>query len=858
MTARSAPARGVLTVALALLTLIPLARPLAAQLREARPGDVVEITPLRRYDAGFIHRWFLGDLRRELWATPVRVTVLDLDTFASGLTPVERGGGQQTRSLRLRGADGRLWTFRVVDKDASRTLDPELRRSIAARVLQDQIGALLPVGALVVAPLLEAAGVLHAAPMLTVLPADPRLGEFEAEFAGILGFIEERPADGPDGEPGFAGSADIVSSRDLFDRIEEHARNRVDTEAFLRARLIDVFVGDWDRHPDQWRWAAFEEGAHVRWAPIPRDRDWAFARLDGLLPRAAAYVFPNYVGFDDEYPSAFAATWAGRALDRRLLAGVARADWERVAADLAARLDDATLEQAVRALPPSYFEQVGEDLLAALRRRRDGLTEMADEFYELLAGWVDLETTDEAELAEIERIDERFVRVTVSLAEGGPPFVDRTFDARETHEVRIDLHGGPDRVFVRGAPGGDVRIRVMGGGGADSFVDQTAGGRVHFYDSRGDNRVTRGGATTFDDSDWAEPLDVSSQTHQARARDWGSYSVPAPSISGEPDLGLYVGIGVIRWGYGFRHYPWRTRLSASLGYGTTTGRIRADVAYDVPLIGDIRARFGAGWSGIERTRFHGFGNETVEREDRAFHQADRHVFSLSAEATLEPAPGIEIGAGPVLRRIRHDDNEGTLLDSVAPYGSGAIDLVGLHGRIHWDRRDRCIASSRGTFVALDVRYFPAMLDVEHGFGGLRAEASTYWTPLRERATLAFRLGGEKVWGDPPYFEAAALGASSTIRGFSRQRFIGDASAFGNAELRLRATDFFVMLPGSIGLLGLADAGRVFAHGESSNRWHSAAGGGIWLSFLGPANTFSIAVARSEERIGLYARAGYHF
>ncbi len=32
----------------------------------------------------------------------------------------------------------------------------------------------------------------------------------------------------------------------------------VDARAYLRARLMDVLIGDWDRHLEQWRWARYE------------------------------------------------------------------------------------------------------------------------------------------------------------------------------------------------------------------------------------------------------------------------------------------------------------------------------------------------------------------------------------------------------------------------------------------------------------------------------------------------------------------------------------------------------------------------------------------------------------------------
>ena len=96
-----------------------------------------------------------------------------------------------------------------------------------------------------VSPILDAAGVLHSDPQLVLLPDDPALGEFRADFAGLLGTIEERQTDNG---PGFAGADKIVSTYELFDRLEKHQDERSDARAFLGARLVDLFLGDWDRH----------------------------------------------------------------------------------------------------------------------------------------------------------------------------------------------------------------------------------------------------------------------------------------------------------------------------------------------------------------------------------------------------------------------------------------------------------------------------------------------------------------------------------------------------------------------------------------------------------------------------------
>ena len=51
---------------------------------------------------------------------------------------------------------------------------------------------------------------------------------------------------------------------------------------------------------------------------------------------------------------------------------------------------------------------------------------------------------------------------------------------------------------------------------------------------------------------------------------------------------------------------------------------------------------------------------------------------------------------------------------------------------------------------------------------------------------------------------------------------------------------------------------MFLDGEDSDTWHTAGGGGIWLSFIERANTVSLAVAKSAERTRVYVGAGFAF
>ena len=78
------------------------------------------------------------------------------------------------------------------------------------------------------------------------MPTDRRLGPFREDFAGKLGYLEERPDDG------FGGGEQLVDSDDLLERLEKDPSHQVDAREFLAARLVDQLIGDWDRHRDQW------------------------------------------------------------------------------------------------------------------------------------------------------------------------------------------------------------------------------------------------------------------------------------------------------------------------------------------------------------------------------------------------------------------------------------------------------------------------------------------------------------------------------------------------------------------------------------------------------------------------------
>ncbi len=872
----------------------------------------ITIAPDSQYRAGWLHRALFGSHWRDLWTTKMEVDVLNLDDYAGGLRPSKRGGGFQTKSLRFRGADGKEYKFRSITKDPTKVLPPELQESIAADILRDQISSSNPLAPLVVAPLLNAVGVLNARPEIVYLPNSSKLGEFQSEFGGTLGTIEENPDDPEDApdSPGsdgaasgrFAGADKFKGTLKLFDKLEEDDDERVDEPEYIKARLMDIFVGDWDRHTDQWRWAGYRESETRRWVPIPRDRDQAFARFDGLLPWIASVAVPQLEGFGDDLPEIEDLTWSGRFVDRRLLSWSGRAVWDSIAQVLRERLTDEVIEGAVRLLPDAMYALEGEGLIRSLKIRREALPDAAREFYELLAEYPEIRLSDKREYVDIAYLDGGLVDVAVfkrdkgSGEKKGAPRFHRIFRDDETHEIRVYLQGGDDLVRVRGRRSASTGIVVVGGKGDDEILDESTGGglanaplfsifstpAVSVYDEDPGTRRESLTRLRFDATPAKKPA-TDLEKYEPKLRDYGYDWKFAPWYSVSPDEGLFVGGGPILYKHGFRADPYVYRMQLRAGYATAPGRMRLDYSGDFhDILPGRRLNVLVEFSQLDILNYFGEGNGTALDDsllDAGHYKArSRHfLFAPSLIFRISEPTSVSVGLG--LREFDPDPSAGTIIADLAPPGPGGDSWYGsVRVDAAYDTRDIPSAATGGVLSRLR---FSAHHPLTRGYGSfqrLAGEFRTYFTPGGSPVTLAIRGGAQKNWGGYPWYESVFLGGSAgsldgvhvgpdaggsagsgvPLRGYEVQRFAGGAAVHGAAEMRARLASFMFLVPAKFGVTLGAETGRVFAAGESSTRWHAAIGGGIWFSFIGPANVLGLSVVRSPERTGIYLAGGMSF
>jgi hypothetical protein len=320
-----------------------------------------------------------------------------------------------------------------------------MREGAVADALDDQMAAQFPFGAVAVASLLDAVGVVAPHPTPVVMPNDPRLGQYRALFAGRVGLFNVHADERKGDRPGYGGYTRIIDSDEMYEDLSNNPESTVDDRYFLRARLIDLLVGDWDRHSGQWRWA--RNGG--QWRAIPEDRDWAFARMDGFVGGLARLFVPKYVGFSAQFPAVSRLTEQATTIDHRVLNRLGREDFLAVARDVQKILTDSVIAAAVGTLPPPYLEVERDRLVTALKARRDRLVEYTEEYYRHTVRQLRVfGYANSADIVEFDQVSDSGARVRVRAGGDGEPVrFERFINRRETREVQLYIEEGKDQVL---------------------------------------------------------------------------------------------------------------------------------------------------------------------------------------------------------------------------------------------------------------------------------------------------------------------------------------------------------------------------------------------------------------------------
>ncbi|SMC95012.1 BamA/TamA family outer membrane protein [Pedobacter africanus] len=815
-----------------------------------RAQDSIDVRIYPKYDSvGKFHRFLFGENYRKEYALPVKVPVIRISVIKGGLTPTQRGGGNQSHSLRLVDRQGKEWVLRSVEKFPEILLPAIFRKTFAGEVVKDNMSAQNPFSALVVPDIADAVNVPHSDPMIGWVMPDEKLGEFAKVFANTLCLLEER-------EP--AGDTD--NSEKMMRKLNDNNDYAYNGPLFLRAKALDALLGDWDRHEDQWRWKPVKEDNGItRYIPIPRDRDQVFYLSEGIIPRyaQASWLLPMIQGYERNLPDINWFFWEGRAVYARWFSQMNEEEWNQVVKEFCALLTDEVFEKALKKLPEPGYSLRHDRLLAQLKERRAKLPVMMNKYYHFINRIVDVQASNKNEFISIADAPGRALRVTIhKLTKDGmikDMVFNRTFDPSVTKEIRLYVRDGNDSLLLnnRTSP---IKLRVIGVEGNKKYHIDNSVNRVQVFGM--DNNVNLSGNT----AKIAKRFDSDTSNTHFVYTDLYTRKMLLLNAGYNIDDRVLLGLSYKIVQPGFRKLPFGSTHSFSFLHSFATEGFRFNYRSELfKALGKADIVLQADVFAPENSQnFYGLGNETTFDKTGDFVRYYRARFSLYQ---FEPSVRWQhlsstLGIGPSFQYYRYDknDNNGRFINNTAALNSADSSTItkdkafaGLTFNFIHNNRNSDILPDSGTYLDLKLIAYKGLNSYSNSIAQLTASFSVYkGLDRRSRLVLTDRIGGGMTIGKQAFYQSQFLGGQGNLLGYREFRFGGQHSLYNNLELRYKVADFInYILPGQFGLLAFHDVGRVWVRNEKSDVWHQGYGAGVYFA---PAalTVFRLVAGHSNE------------
>ncbi len=815
------------------------------------------------YKANKLKRFLFGDNYRDVWSSKINFPYFDISKEKGGLKIIKRGGGMASYSFRMEDKNGKQYVLRSVEKFAGKNLPFEILNTFAVDIIQDQISASHPYAALIIPKLADAVGIYHTNPKIFYVPNDENLGKYKDDMAGNLFLFEERPAKNREDLNSFGNSKKIISTLDVIDNIMESPKFKVCQKSVLKARLFDIFINDWDRHEDQFRFAAFKEKEKTIYKVIPRDRDQAFFLVEGIFPKIASsrWILPKLQGFENDTKYLEGLIFNGKYFDRSFLNELSLETWQETIKELQEKLSDEIIEKSVKSLPKEIYEISGEEIISKLKSRRKNLKKLSEKAYFFLSKKVDILGTNKKEYFEINRLDDEKTNLKIFTLKKhkskkkkfikGEKIFERTFKNSETKEISIYGLDGKDKFFVKGNVNKGIKIRIIGGKGRDEIIDESFvkgfSKKTMVYDLKNEDRknlYAHGRKYKLNTI-----LEIGNETKNFTSKKYNineydrtafKYDLIKPelSFSYNVDDGIFIGTGISQKTHSFRKEPFSTYQKIIGNFSVKTHSFK--IIYSGEFNHLIReADF------VLKTHFNapnyvgnyfGMGNETNFLEenikDEFYHiKFSEFFFNPMLRKRLED---ITFFFGAFYQSVKIQKGENnflSFLENTNNLEEGIFEkknYLGLNVNYEFDTRDDKILVTRGLMWNLYFFLYYGLKERSKNYTSLKTDFR-YFKNFK-KFVLCFRAGGGINSGEYEFFQANSLGRDENLRGFHRNRFAGDANIYQNTELRFTISNFNNYLwTGKYGILVFNDFGKVFLKNENSNKIHQSYGFAFWIA-----------------------------
>lgn len=831
--------------------------------------------------SGFF-KWIWGERYRNVYSTEVTAPTVDLDTLFGGLKVVRKGGGHQSKSLRLVNKEGKEYVMRALKKSAEIYLQAmafkdqyvvgDFEDTYTEGLLEDFYTGSHPYAPFTIGKLSDAVGIYHTNPTLYYVPKQNVIKNFDDEFGDELYMIEERTDSGHGDQKSFGNANTLISTDDLLKKLRKDEKYEVDKTAYVRARLFDMMIGDWDRHTDQWRWAEFKnkENGTIVYKPIPRDRDQAFSIMgDGFFMNLATRIIPGLTlmeGFNEEIRNVkgFNGSPKTFALDKVLLPETEIKLWEEQTLFIQNNLTEEHIDKAFKEFPKEVRDKNISEIKQKLLARKNDLLETARAYYGIINKFSVVVGTDKDDFFTITGLPNGKTRVTgnrIKKEKKGAQFFNKTYDPIVTKEIWIYGLDDDDRFEVNGIRSAHSKVRLIGGHNNDIY-DVVDSRGVYIYDQK----VKK---NTFESKEGAKiRLSSDYETNTYRPIKLKSSSnLFIPLIGSNPDDGFKIGFANTYINNGFMQNPFTSQHSVNAAF------YFAAQGFDIGYKGEFARVIGKANLELEAKftspnfsiNFFGFGNDTKNLDDDLdldYNRVKIETIRFAPSLVWRGELGSKLRTGISYESIEVEETEDRFVNTfyVANGDENQKEFIGVEGEYEYANTDNAAFPTMGMSTSLLVGYKKGTSADSQSFGYIVPSLSIdHKLVPNGRLVLATKWKAHFNLGNGyEFYQGASIGGVDGLRGFRNQRFTGKKAYYQNTDIRYSLKKMKTgLLPLSTGLYGGFDYGRVWVDDQDSDQWHTSYGGGFFLN-AADIMSLTLAVFNSEEGARFTFGLGFGF
>lgn len=789
------------------------------------------------------YNWMWGKNYQKLYSEPIYVKVISLNSFHGGVTPVKHL--PSLYGTIFKNQQKKYYLVKKLDSDDSflgstffrQIYDPSMFKNTYLGNFIDEAYTIKNPFAFLVSDNMAKSVDLNAGNASLYFLEGSKIDSTNNEISienNLVSF---------NGFPDLSAKDILVNTEDIVNKVHE-GEIRIDYRKYIRLRLFDMLVGDWNQIPENRMWISFEKNDTLLYEPFVLDRSHTFTKVDGVfLQQLFNMLGLDFIAkYNQKLKNVKKFNTLGYPADMALTAMCNENDWIEEAKYLQTALTDSLIDVAFTKFPRTMPEQESNSIKYELKQRKINLEKLALKYFSDLQKVPVITGSDSSEEYLIQNnATQDSLNIQILNTKNQNITFNRNYSTKQTKEIWLYPFGG-NNSFSINKNTKKIPLLIIGSTGNSSYQITEAKG-VKIYTTKEEKQSLD---TLKSEIKITSPSDKSVLDYDFGKNKYSKLGLTPIGVY-DSDLGLNIGTSLTYTIYGFKRSPYTQQHQLSYNY--SSGLIYQGIFpdYDSKKSFHLSAFLG---DMAYFSNFFGFGNETSmhKHEKRTFNRV--HI----KKATITPAFYYNL----------NKNQEFNIYTSLQTFK--VVNPKDRDRYINEVFLDDNEVFKRKFFLDLGVTYTYEK-KINSFISKLKFVLNPGWTlniakpgvnfpyldvdlginlKLTNRLTLATIVNGKAIFSDKYEFYQSA---SAQLRGFRNNRFIGRQSLYEYTDLRLDMGRLQNPLtPIEYGFFVGIDHGRVWHPDESSTIWHTSYGGGFWLTlFKQFTGKFSHFTSKDDNR-----------